>query len=63
MIYSKKNKAFHFGKSTKDMSPEEVDTLLTENRDLRLKGGAIGFGLLVLVIIILKLVMMFTDIK
>ncbi len=45
------------------MSPEEVDTLLTENRDLRLKGGAIGFGLLVLVIIILKLVMMFTDIK
>jgi hypothetical protein len=62
MKYSKKNKAFHFGKGTEQLDETEVDEMLTKNRDLRLKGGFIGWIFLVIVIIILYIISHFFNI-
>ena len=62
MKYNKKNKAFHFGKGTEQLNETEVDNMLTKNRDLRLKGGFIGWILLVVFIIALYIISYFFNI-
>jgi hypothetical protein len=63
MKYIPKNDKFHFTKESANTPTEEVDTQMEKWDDTRWKGGLFGLGLLVFVIIILKLVMLFTDIK